>query len=115
MEPDHNHAGHHETTDASIPALVKFGIGLFLLIVVVLIGATWMFNYFRNTQQLGPPASPFEESQAAPPGPRPSRRSGDRPRDGLLWRLRRPADHRRDGRLDGGRRGAHRVTGAIRQ
>lgn len=42
-------------------------------------------------------------------GPRPRRGSGDRPRDGLLRRSRRPADHRRDGRLDVGRRGAHRV------
>jgi hypothetical protein len=69
MEPEHHHAGHHETTDASIRALVKFGIGLFFLIVVVLFGANWMFNYFSMTQQLGPPASPFTESQAPPPGP----------------------------------------------
>ena len=42
-------------------------------------------------------------------GPRPRRRSGDRPGDGLLRRPRRPAGHRGDGRLDDGRRGAHRV------
>jgi cytoskeletal protein RodZ len=70
MEPERHHAGHHETTDASISALVKFGVGLFFLIVVVLAGANWMFNYFRNTQQLGPPASPFEESRTMPPQPR---------------------------------------------
>ena len=70
MEHERHPAGHHETTDASISGLVKFSIGLFLLIVVALVGMQWMFNYFRNTQQLGPPASPFAESQAQPPGPR---------------------------------------------
>ena len=70
MEHERHPVVHHETTDASISALVKFSIGLFLLIVVALVGMQWMFNYFRNTQQLGPPASPFAESQASPPGPR---------------------------------------------
>ena len=70
MEPERHPTGHHETTDASISALVKFCIGLFLLIVAALFGMRLMFNYFNTTQQLGPPASPFAESQASPPGPR---------------------------------------------
>ena len=41
------------------------------------------------------------------PRPRRGRRGG--PGDGLLRRPRRPAGHDGDGRLDGGRRGAHRV------
>ena len=42
-------------------------------------------------------------------GPRPRRGRRGGPRDGLLRRPRRPAGHRGDGRLDGGRRGARRV------
>ncbi|HEV2348818.1 MAG TPA: hypothetical protein VG028_03125 [Terriglobia bacterium] len=69
MSIEHPPAGRHELTDASMSGLVKFGIGLFFLIVAVLVGMRWMFNYFSATQQLGPPASPFAESQAPPPGP----------------------------------------------
>ena len=54
----------------SIAGLVKFGIGLFVLIVVVLFGMAWMFHYFSVNQLLGPPASPFAETQAMPAGPR---------------------------------------------
>jgi hypothetical protein len=70
MASEHHPAGRHEMTDASMSGLVKFGIGLFLLIVAVLVGMRWMFNHFRATKQLGPPASPFAESQAPPPGPK---------------------------------------------
>ncbi len=42
-------------------------------------------------------------------GTGPGIRGVDRPGDGLLRRPRRPAGHRRDGRLGHGRRGAHRV------
>jgi hypothetical protein len=70
MDTERHHAGQHEKSDASIPSLAKFGIGLFVLIIVALIGMRWMFDYFRNTQQLGPPASPFAESQTLPPQPR---------------------------------------------
>lgn len=69
MASEHHPAGRHEMTDASMSGLVKFGIGLFLLIVVVMIGMIWMFDHFSSTQQLGPPASPFAESQAPPRGP----------------------------------------------
>lgn len=69
MASEHHPAGRHEMTDASMSGLVKFGIGLFLLIVAVLVGMRWMFNYFSATQQLGPPASPFAEIQTAPRGP----------------------------------------------
>jgi hypothetical protein len=70
MASEHHPAGRHEMTDASISGLVKFGIGLFLLILVVLVGMRWMFSHFSTTQQLGPPASPFAESQAPPQGPK---------------------------------------------
>ena len=69
MASEHHAPGRHELTDASMSGLVKFGIGLFLLIVAVMVGMRWMFNYFSATQQLGPPASPFAEIQTAPRGP----------------------------------------------
>lgn len=69
METERHPAAHHESTDASISALVKFCIGLFLLIVVVMLGMRLMFEYFNRTRQLGPPASPFVENKVSPPGP----------------------------------------------
>lgn len=70
MASEHHRAGHHEMTDASISGLVKFGIGMFLLMVVVMIGMIWMFDHFSSTQKLGPPASPFAETQQPPPSPK---------------------------------------------
>lgn len=70
MEVNHPSGRGHEMTDASISGLVKFGIGLFLLIVVVLFAMRFMFDHFSTTQQLGPPASPFAETQTLPPAPR---------------------------------------------
>lgn len=69
METERHSAAHHETTDANISALIKFSIGLFLLIVAALFGMRLMFNYFNTTRHLGPPASPFAESKVSPPGP----------------------------------------------
>ena len=63
--------GHrHETTDANIRIIVKFSIGLAVLIVAAMIAMRFVFDYLKATQQLGPPASPFAASQTAPPAPR---------------------------------------------
>jgi hypothetical protein len=70
MEAKHSSGRGHEMTDASISGLVKFSIGLFVLIVVVLFAMRSMFEHFSTTQQLGPPASPFAETQTLPPAPR---------------------------------------------
>jgi hypothetical protein len=70
MEAKHSSGRGHEMTDASISGLVKFSIGLFVLIVVVLFAMRSMFEHFSTTQQLGPPASPFAETQTLPPSPR---------------------------------------------
>ncbi|HEV2234629.1 MAG TPA: hypothetical protein VGV68_14650 [Terriglobia bacterium] len=69
METERHQTAQHETTDANISALVKFCIGLFLLIVAALFGMRLMFSYFNRTRQLGPAASPFAYTKAAPPGP----------------------------------------------
>jgi hypothetical protein len=60
----------YETRDASIPTLVKFAIGLFVLLVVALWAMRGLFNYFRVEQTLGPPASPFADTRPLPPSPR---------------------------------------------
>jgi hypothetical protein len=70
MASEHHPAGRHEMTDANISALVKFGIGLALMLVAIMVAMVWMFDYFSTSQKLGPPASPFAESRQLPPGPR---------------------------------------------
>jgi hypothetical protein len=57
----------HETRDASIPAIVKFAVGLFLSIAASMVVARLVFNYFAAHQSLGPPASPFENTRELPP------------------------------------------------
>ena len=70
MQSEHPHTGQHETRDADIRTLVKFAVGLFVLIVAAMIAMRFVFNYFKATQQLGPPASPFAESHTLPSVPR---------------------------------------------
>jgi uncharacterized iron-regulated membrane protein len=60
----------YERSDASPKSLLKFGIGLFLILVACLVGMRWMFFHFAKVQQLGPPASPFENARVLPPQPR---------------------------------------------
>ncbi|HYL47537.1 MAG TPA: hypothetical protein VEU52_10955 [Candidatus Limnocylindrales bacterium] len=60
----------YERSDASPKSLLKFGIGLFLILVACILGMRWMFFYFAKVQQLGPPASPFENARVLPPQPR---------------------------------------------
>ncbi len=60
----------YETRDASISGLVKFAIGLFVLLVVALWAMRGLFHYFGVKQTLGPPASPFADTRPLPPGPR---------------------------------------------
>jgi hypothetical protein len=63
--------GHlHETRDANVKSVLKFGIGLAVLILVTCIVMAWFFGFLGEVQKLGPPASPFAESQTQPPAPR---------------------------------------------
>ncbi|MGA8222229.1 MAG: hypothetical protein WB780_11295 [Candidatus Acidiferrales bacterium] len=67
------HGGQHggyERKDADVRSLLKFGLSLFVILVVVLISMKWTFSYFAASQQLGPPASPFENARVLPPQPR---------------------------------------------
>jgi len=62
----------YEHRDANIPALLKLGLGLAVLIAVTLVAMKWTFDIFDKVQPLGPPAAPFisAEARQLPPGPR---------------------------------------------
>ena len=59
----------YEHRDANIPALLKFALGLALLIAVTLVAMKWTFNIFDKLMPLGEPAAPFEQSRQLPPSP----------------------------------------------
>jgi hypothetical protein len=60
----------YEHSDADVRSLGKFGLALLVILVAVLVSMRWMFAYFAKSQQLGPPASPFENARVLPPQPR---------------------------------------------
>jgi len=60
----------YEVRDANPAAIVKFGVGLAIVLIVVATGMRWVFGYFAETQNLGPAASPFENARTLPPQPR---------------------------------------------
>lgn len=68
--PQGGQHGGYERKDADVRSLLKFGLSLFVILVVVLISMRWTFYYFAVSQQLGPPASPFENARVLPPQPR---------------------------------------------
>ena len=59
----------YERRDANIPALLKFALGLALLIAVTLVAMKWTFSIFDKLMPLGAPAAPFEQSRQLPPSP----------------------------------------------
>lgn len=62
----------YEHKDADVRTLLQFGLWLAVILVVVMVGMWGMFSFFGKTQQLGPPASPFESAdvRVLPPAPR---------------------------------------------
>jgi hypothetical protein len=62
----------YERRDANIPALLKIALALFVTIALAMVSMDGMFHYFAKSQQLGPPASPFEKEdvRVLPPQPR---------------------------------------------
>jgi hypothetical protein len=60
----------YEHRDADTGTLLKYGLGLVLVLAAVLLSMKWMFGYFAKSQPLGPPASPFENARVLPPEPR---------------------------------------------
>jgi hypothetical protein len=59
----------YERRDADVRSLVKFGVGLFLILAFVLVSMKWMFFYFAQSQQLGSPVAPVEYGRVIPPQP----------------------------------------------
>lgn len=57
----------HEATDANVRAIGKFVVGLFVSLVVILVGVMLIFNYFAAHQGLGPPVTPFANTRVLPP------------------------------------------------
>ncbi len=68
--PDEQPRSGHETSDANIRNLIVFGVGLSLLVVAGLLVSGAVLHYFVGHQELGPPASPFENVRTLPPEPR---------------------------------------------
>jgi hypothetical protein len=62
----------YETRDAYIPGLLQFAFWMALVLAVTLIGMKFTFNYFKETEPLGPTASPMvkETDRMLPPSPR---------------------------------------------
>jgi hypothetical protein len=65
-------ASGHEHSDASIPGLVVFLVGLAVSMVVVVFAIAWMFDWFveRSNRQDPPPAPLAELRRQRPPAPR---------------------------------------------
>jgi hypothetical protein len=65
-----NNGRGHEQRDANVRAVVIFGIGLFILSVVVLLVIVFMLDYFKiKHTQSEAPLSPFAETRQLPPAP----------------------------------------------
>jgi hypothetical protein len=60
----------YEKRDVNVPALLKFGFWMAMLLVVTFLGMRWTFNSFGKLQPLGAPASPFTHERELPPSPR---------------------------------------------
>lgn len=61
----------HETTDADVKPILKFLLGLGLLLVLVMVGMTLFFNALESRfQRAGKDLSPLVDTAQVPPGPR---------------------------------------------
>jgi hypothetical protein len=60
----------YEHRDANVRALLEFGLGLAVILVIVLFAMRWTFSFLSAKEPLGPPPTPFENSRVLPPQPR---------------------------------------------
>jgi hypothetical protein len=60
----------YEKRDVNTRVILYFVLGLFLVLAVTLISMRGLFGYFSATQNLGPGASPFDNSRMMPATPR---------------------------------------------
>jgi hypothetical protein len=59
----------YEKSDASIPAMLKSGVVLALVLIVAFVGMKWTLDYFQKSQPLGPPASEVKTPPVPEQGP----------------------------------------------
>jgi hypothetical protein len=62
------HPGAHEKTDADIPSVVRFGIGIAVLCSVAAVAMLLLFKFLESRPQ--PRVSELAESREIPPAPR---------------------------------------------
>jgi len=67
---DQSKTAGYEVRDANIRALVGFGIGMAVVLFIITVSMIWVFRYYAHVQNLGPSASPFENTRTIPPLPR---------------------------------------------
>jgi len=60
----------YEVRDANIRGLLGFGVGMAVVLFIIVVAMILVFRYFAHTQNLGPTASPFENTRTIPPLPR---------------------------------------------
>jgi hypothetical protein len=60
----------YETQDVAARSMLYSAIGIAALTLAGLLASWFSFKYFVGVQQLGPPASPFENTRELPPAPR---------------------------------------------
>jgi hypothetical protein len=60
----------YEVRDANIRGLLGFGVGMAVVLFIIVVAMIGVFRYFADTQNLGPTASPFENTRTIPPLPR---------------------------------------------
>ena len=60
----------YEKRDVNTRTILIFVAVLFAVLVVTFVSMRGLFGYFSATQNLGPGASPFDNSRALPPTPR---------------------------------------------
>lgn len=60
----------YEIRDVNTRVILYFVAVLFVVLVITLVSMRGLFGYFSETQNLGPGASPFDNSRTLPPAPR---------------------------------------------
>ncbi len=67
---ENNPAVTYEKRDVNTRTILIFVGVLFLVLAVTFVSMRGLFGYFSDTQNLGPGASPFDNSRVLPPEPR---------------------------------------------
>jgi hypothetical protein len=67
---ENNPAVKFERRDVNTRTILIFVGVLFLVLLVTFVSMRGLFGYFSETQNLGPGASPFDNSRVLPPAPR---------------------------------------------